>query len=57
MIYSGKFSLVEGFIAAAAITCQFTTSGLAQPLVKGKYYYIIEHNVSIIQLPVKELLA
>ena len=48
MIQSGKLSLVEEFIAACS--CQFTTSGLAQPLGQS---YIIEHNVSIIQLPLK----
>ena len=38
----------------AAIICQFLQRvAWPSPCVKGKYHYIIEHNVSIIQLPLK----
>ena len=45
-----KFHLLKDLYLHAAIVCQFTTSGLAQPFGQS---YIIEHNVSTIQLPLK----
>ena len=51
MIHGGKFSLVEGFAATRSHNLQ----EVAWPSlwVKGKFHYIIEHNVSIIQLPLE----
>jgi len=53
-LHSGKFSLVEGFIAACSHNLPIYNKWLDPALgSKVKYHYIIEHNVSIIQLPLK----
>ena len=53
MIHSGKFSLVEGFISACSHNLPIYNKSLGPALgSKVKCHYIIEHNVSIIQLPI-----
>jgi len=53
MIHSGKFLLVEGFIGTYSRYLPIY-KWLGLPLgSKVKCDYIIEHNVSIIQLPLK----
>jgi len=49
MIHGGKFSLVEEFAA----TCSHILPIYKKWLSKGKSNYIIEHIVSIIQLPLE----
>ena len=53
MIHSGKFSLVEGFIATLSHNLPIYT-WLGSPFgSKVKCHYIIEHHVRVIQLPLK----
>ena len=54
MIHRGNFSLVEGFIAACSHNLPIYNKWLGPALgSKVKSHYIIEHNVSIIQLPLE----
>ena len=52
MIHRGNFSLVEGFTASCSHNLPIYNKWLGPALgSKVKSHYIIEHNVSIIQLP------
>jgi len=54
MIHRGNFSLVEGFTAACSHNLPIHNKWLGPALgSKVKSHYIIEHNVSIIQLPLE----
>jgi len=54
MIHRGNFSLVEGFTAASSHNLRIYNKWLGPALgSKVKCHYIKEHNVSIMQLPLK----
>ena len=53
-LHDGKFSLVEGFTATCSHNLPIYNKWLGPALgSKVKSHYIIEHNVSIIQLLLK----